>query len=68
MNSFRQPGRRVVAIISFALVMALTASSVVAADLQHVYQMPLNSHTEFLEDPSTNLDLAPVRQRNDWQQ
>jgi diguanylate cyclase len=50
------------------LVMALTASFVTAADLQNVYQMPLSSDIEFLEDSSTNLDLAAVRQRNDWQQ
>jgi len=68
MKSFRQPSSSVLVIIICMLLMALTASFVTAADLQNVYQMPLSSDIEFLEDSSTNLDLAAVRQRNDWQQ
>ncbi|TDT43391.1 diguanylate cyclase [Halospina denitrificans] len=68
MKPLRQSGPNVSAIIICMLVMVLTASSVTAADLQNVYQMPLNSHIEFLEDPSTNRDLSSVRHRDDWQQ
>lgn len=67
MTSYRQPDPIAFAIIGCVLVMALTASSALAADLQHVYRMPLNSQIEFLEDPSTDMDLGAVRQRRDWQ-
>lgn len=68
MKRFRQPGPNVAAIIICVVVMALPASSVLAEDLQHVYQMPLDSRIEFVEDPSNSMDLAAVRQRNDWKQ
>ena len=65
---FRQPGPNVTAIIGCLLIMAMTMPSAFAADLQHVYQMPLNDRIEFLEDPAGNLDLESVRQRDGWQE
>lgn len=65
---YRQPGPRTGAMIVCLLIMALPIPSAFAADLQHVYQMSLNDRIEFLEDPSGELDLGAVRQRDDWQQ
>lgn len=65
MKLFRQPGPYL--LIAFLCVLVFCAPSAVAADLQNTYQWPLHNQFEYLEDPSTEADLASVRQRGDWQ-
>ena len=65
---FRQPAPPVVVIIVFISAMAAMAPAALAADLQHVYQMPLGSEIEFLEDPTAEQDLASVRESGGWKQ